>query len=88
MFELIVKLAVFFFPSSVIEWFRNQTIKLFDKYVVSKQHRISTTKVNEEEVRMADEIRVALDFAELCGIHGYDYEEHVAMTKDGGETHR
>lgn len=83
LFELIVKLAVFFFPTSVIEWFRNQTIKLFDKYVVSKQHRISTTKANEEEVRMADEIRVALDFAELCGIHGYDYEEHVAMTKDG-----
>jgi len=24
-----------------------------------------------------------LDFADLCGIHGYEHEEHIVMTKDG-----
>ncbi|KIJ65837.1 hypothetical protein HYDPIDRAFT_76439, partial [Hydnomerulius pinastri MD-312] len=75
-FETLLRSIILFLPKPVIQWFYERSRVLF--------HRFSTTKkpkTAEEEV--ANAIRTAKDFGELCNFYGYTHEEHVVMTKDG-----
>lgn len=81
-FEALLRFAIFFLPRPVIRWFHDRTRQIFNHYFVTRGNS-STTFVSNEEQRLADKIRVALDFEELCDIFGYQHEEHVVQTKDG-----
>jgi len=35
------------------------------------------------ERQLVDKIRAAHDFADLCALRGYEFEEHVVLTRDG-----
>ena len=39
-------------------------------------------EVSEEATTRAHKLRIALDFAEMCSIFGFGYEEHVVTTPD------
>ncbi|THH09245.1 hypothetical protein EW145_g2160 [Phellinidium pouzarii] len=80
-FEALLRFVIFFLPAPVIRWFHDQTRRLFIA-LVSGGSSIVPHPVSEEE-RRAAQIRVAVDFGELCAVHGYDWEEHVVQTKDG-----
>ncbi|CAK5282438.1 unnamed protein product [Mycena citricolor] len=76
----------------VLEGFIHIIILLLPKFVInfcyqrsrSLFHRIAGPPKSKSAQRLlADRIREARDFAELCSIYGYTHEEHVVLTKDG-----
>ena len=81
-FEGLLRFVIFFIPRPIIMWFRDRTRQIFNRYFVPRDHS-SKAFISNDEQRIADKIRVALDFEELCEIFGYQHEEHVVQTKDG-----
>ncbi|KAM5535385.1 hypothetical protein V8D89_010907, partial [Ganoderma adspersum] len=74
--ETVLTFIISFLPKSVIEWFYDRSRTIFHLLVgppISKS----------DEQRLAERIRRAEDFQKLCEIFGYEYEEHVVLTKDG-----
>ncbi|KAI0292526.1 Alpha/Beta hydrolase protein [Russula brevipes] len=78
-FEGALHIAILFLPKVVINWFYLKSRSLF-LYFVGANAKSS----KPEARRLADRIRKANDFEELCAIFGYlNVEEHVVLTKDG-----
>ncbi|KAH9956208.1 triacylglycerol lipase [Russula dissimulans] len=76
-FEGVLHILILFLPKIVINWFYLKSRSLF-LYFVGASHS------KPEARRLADRIRKANDFEELCAIFGYhNVEEHVVLTKDG-----
>lgn len=80
-FETLLRCTIFFLPDPVIRWFRDRTISIFKAVVGLGGAR--SPEIDGDEAIRAQSIRVAVDFEELCGIYGYDWEEHIVQTKDG-----
>lgn len=80
-FEALLRFVIFFLPSPVIRWFHDQTRHIFIALVHGGFSK--SPVVSDEEAVRAQKIRVAVDFGELCAVHGYEWEEHVVQTKDG-----
>lgn len=78
LFEGALHIIVLFLPKIVINWFYLKSRSLFLYFVGAS----SSSK--PEARRLADRIRKANDFEDLCAIFGYhNVEEHVVLTKDG-----
>ncbi|KAK2464295.1 hypothetical protein APHAL10511_003752 [Amanita phalloides] len=75
--ERLLQLAIFLLPKLVIDWFYLRSQALFRLLGGGTWERPS------EENLMSDQILKAKDFGELCDLHGYMFEEHVVLTKDG-----
>lgn len=75
--ERLLQVAIFFLPKPVITWFYLRSRALFDSLSGGSWQKPS------EEKKIADQILKAKDFGELCSVHGYTFEEHVVLTKDG-----
>ncbi|PFH53763.1 hypothetical protein AMATHDRAFT_994 [Amanita thiersii Skay4041] len=75
--EHVLQIVILFLPKPIITWFYDRSLILFRKLGGTSWERPS------EEKRASDQILNARDFGELCGIHGYSFEEHVVLTKDG-----
>ncbi|KAI0060489.1 alpha/beta-hydrolase [Artomyces pyxidatus] len=73
LFEGVLHVVILALPKPVIHWFYVRSRTLFHRFV----------GVPEPKSRLADRIRRAADFEELCRIFGYFNEEHVVLTKDG-----
>jgi lysosomal acid lipase/cholesteryl ester hydrolase len=97
-FEAIIRIITLALPRSVIQWFYTQSKELFDyltgipRVKVIKQDTDDTrTKEDlaelERQLRrdraLAERIRAAENFEDLCRIWGYEVEEHIVMTQDG-----
>lgn len=74
--EAILTFIIAFLPKSVIQWFYNRSRSLFHLFV-GPPHPKSPVQMLTERIRRAS------DFEALCRIFGYQFEEHVVMTKDG-----
>jgi lysosomal acid lipase/cholesteryl ester hydrolase len=74
--EAFIRICILFLPQPTIDWFREQSRLVF-------HHFVGGNGPKNESRRHAERIRRARDFGELCGIYGYNYEEHVVLTKDG-----
>lgn len=73
--RLIVTLIL---PKPVVNWFYDRSRSLFKRFV-----RQRASPKTSPQRQLVDKIRAAQDFAELCALRGYEFEEHVALTKDG-----
>ncbi|TFY82020.1 hypothetical protein EWM64_g1984 [Hericium alpestre] len=71
-----LRIIISILPRPVIDWFYDRSRSLFLFF-------IGPPSAHSEEKRLADRIRQAHDFEELCRIFGYQHEEHVVLTKDG-----
>jgi lysosomal acid lipase/cholesteryl ester hydrolase len=77
LFESTLQILISLLPKPVINWFYNKSRALFLYFV-------GATTSKPETRRLADRIRKANDFEDLCAIFGYrNVEEHVVLTKDG-----
>ncbi|KAG1878899.1 Alpha/Beta hydrolase protein [Suillus subluteus] len=76
-FETAISFIIKFLPVPIIQWFHNHSRTLFHRFSVNP----AQGKSKAEDV--ADAIRKAKDFAELCQYWGYTHEEHVVLTNDG-----
>lgn len=74
--ETLLTLIISILPKPVIQWFYDRSRSLFHIFVGPPIPR-------SQQARIADRIRRARDFAQLCEIFGYSFEEHVILTKDG-----
>lgn len=74
--EAILTFIISFLPKSVIEWFYDRSRHLFHFFVRPPMPK-------SEAHLHADRIRRAPDFSRLCELFGYEFEEHVVLTKDG-----
>jgi lysosomal acid lipase/cholesteryl ester hydrolase len=75
--EMLVRLVVtILLPRPATAWFYRRSRDIY-------------SKVHPDEVKRSDErkqvnrIRTAVDFGDLCSIWGYEFEEHIILTKDG-----
>jgi len=76
-FEGVLHLVILFLPKIVVNWFYLKSRSLFLYFV-------GANTANPDARRLADRIRKANDFEDLCAIFGYhNVEEHVVLTKDG-----
>jgi lysosomal acid lipase/cholesteryl ester hydrolase len=76
-FEGALHIVILFLPKLVINWFYRKSRALFLRFVGASS---STPQAR----RLADRIRKADHFEDLCAIFGYhNVEEHVVLTKDG-----
>ncbi|EIM80542.1 triacylglycerol lipase [Stereum hirsutum FP-91666 SS1] len=74
--ESVLHIVILFLPRPIIAWFHDRSKLIF--------HRIAGAPApRSAERRVADKIRKAQDFQELCRIFGYHHEDHVVLTKDG-----
>lgn len=73
-FEALLRFVIFFLPNSVIQWFHDRTRQLFTS---------GSPKTPTIEEHRAQQIRVAVEFGDLCDLYGFKWEEHVVQTKDG-----
>lgn len=76
-FETAISFIIMFLPIPIIQWFYDHSRTLFHRFSVNP----ASGKSKAEDV--ADAIRKAKDFGELCQYWGYTHEEHVVLTKDG-----
>jgi lysosomal acid lipase/cholesteryl ester hydrolase len=77
LFEGALHIIIVFLPKLVINWFYQKSRSLFLYFV-------GANSLRQEARRLADRIRKASDFEDLCAIFGYqNVEEHVVLTKDG-----
>ncbi|KAI0778100.1 triacylglycerol lipase [Trametes elegans] len=74
--ETILTFVIALLPKSVIQWFYNRSRSLFHILV-------GPPLPKSDEHHLSERIRRAEDFQRLCEIFGYEYEEHVVLTKDG-----
>ena len=74
--EALIRLIILFLPDAIIAWCHDKSRWLFHQL-------LGGTGPKTQSRLQADRIRLAIDFGELCAIYGYEYEEHVVMTKDG-----
>ncbi|TFY59080.1 hypothetical protein EVG20_g7920 [Dentipellis fragilis] len=75
-FENVLRVIIAFLPKPVINWFYDRSRSLFIYFI---GHPLDRSK----KKRLADRIRKACDFEDLCNLFGYKHEEHVVLTKDG-----
>jgi len=75
-FESLLHIIILCLPMRVIDWFYCRSRDLFHL-------NNDTPEDMSEEHRLALRILKARDFGDICDIHGYTYEEHVVLTKDG-----
>ncbi|TFK45590.1 alpha/beta-hydrolase [Heliocybe sulcata] len=75
-FEFVLRITVLFLPRPVIAWFTDHSRSLYHYF-------FGPPKPKSPTASLAERIRRARDFAELCAIFGYVPEEHVVLTKDG-----
>lgn len=79
--ELGIRLVVtLILPKPVVDWFYERSRSIF-KYFVNRSS--SYEEPQDPRSKLIDSIRTAQDFGELCKIWGYQFEEHVVLTKDG-----
>jgi len=76
-FETAISFIIMFLPVPIIQWFYDHSRTLFHRFSVNP----AKGKSKAEDV--ADAIRKAKDFGELCQYWGYTHEDHVVLTKDG-----
>jgi lysosomal acid lipase/cholesteryl ester hydrolase len=76
-FETALRFIIMFLPVPIIQWFHDRSRILF--HFFSTKRTQGKSKVED----VADAIRKAKDFGELCQYWGYMHEEHVMLTKDG-----
>ncbi|KAI0072829.1 triacylglycerol lipase [Panus rudis PR-1116 ss-1] len=74
-FETFITFIIAFLPKYVIKWFYDRSRSIF--------HLVVPRAPKSEQSKLVDRIRRARDFETLCNIWGYDFEEHVVLTKDG-----
>lgn len=75
--EMFVRLVItILLPRPVVDWFYQQTRALYNKWYPQEGKKI-------ENRQRVNRIRTAADFGDLCSIWGYEFEEHVMLTKDG-----
>ncbi|KAF9793299.1 triacylglycerol lipase [Thelephora terrestris] len=78
--EMLVRLVItIILPRPVVNWFyrRSRTLYKFARNPVDKN------RDSHHDPARVTRIRTAADFGELCSIWGYEFEEHVMLTKDG-----
>lgn len=75
--ERLLQFSIFFLPKPVIQWFYIRSRAVFRFLFGAEWERPSQEKI------ISDQILKAKDFGDLCAIHGYAFEEHVVLTKDG-----
>ena len=76
-FEGALHIVILFLPKLVINWFYRKSRALF-------LHFVGASTSTPQARRLADRIRKADHFEDLCAIFGYhNVEEHVVLTKDG-----
>ncbi|KIY61826.1 alpha/beta-hydrolase [Cylindrobasidium torrendii FP15055 ss-10] len=63
-------------PKTVINWFYKRSRSIFN-------YNVRQPTAKSPERKASDRVLHAMDFQELCEIHGYTPEEHVVLTKDG-----
>ena len=74
---MLVRLVItILLPRPVTNWLYNKTRKVYASWYPTpdKQHH---------DRKQINRIRTAADFGDLCSIWGYEFEEHVMLTKDG-----
>lgn len=76
-FETAISFIIMLLPIPIIQWFYDRSRTLFHRFSVN--HAKGKSKAED----VADAIRKAKDFGELCQYWGYTHEEHVVLTKDG-----
>lgn len=69
-------LIILCLPKTVINWFYKRSRSIFN-------YNVRQPKAKSPERKASDRVLHAMDFQELCEIHGYTPEEHVVLTKDG-----
>ncbi|KAG1737865.1 Alpha/Beta hydrolase protein [Suillus paluster] len=75
--ENALRFIIMLLPIPIIQWFYDRSSTLFHRF--STKHAKGKSKAED----VADAIRQAKDFGELCRYWGYTHEEHVVLTKDG-----
>jgi lysosomal acid lipase/cholesteryl ester hydrolase len=77
--EFFIRLFVtIILPKPIFDWFYERSRSLFKQFVRQR----SAPKTSPQR-QLVDKIRAAHDFADLCALRGYDFEEHVVLTRDG-----
>ncbi|KAH9927389.1 triacylglycerol lipase [Amylocystis lapponica] len=74
--ETTLTFIIAFLPKPVIQWFYDRSRSLFHFFV-------GPPLPKSADQHLTERIRRAPDFAHLCDIFGYIFEEHVVLTKDG-----
>ncbi|KAI0651770.1 triacylglycerol lipase [Trametes meyenii] len=74
--ETILTFVIALLPKSVIQWFYDRSRLLF-------HFLVGPPIPKSPDQHLTERIRKAEDFQKLCEIFGYEYEEHVVLTKDG-----
>jgi len=83
--EMLVRLIItIILPRQVINWFYQKSRTIY-KSRHQRRERHSEPKPSEpsDHHKKVNRIRTAADFGDLCSIWGYEFEEHVMLTKDG-----
>ncbi|KAF9653846.1 lipase [Thelephora ganbajun] len=75
--EMLVRLVIIILlPRPVTSWFYQETRAIYTRRYPQRAKR-------SDDRRQVNRIRTAADFGDLCSIWGYEFEEHVMLTKDG-----
>ncbi|KAG6837801.1 hypothetical protein H0H93_016169 [Arthromyces matolae] len=82
-FEALLHVVVALLPTPIIRWFYHRSRIIFNSLTVSTSRSTRSKPPKSDEVRAAERILKARDFADLCKIYNYTPEEHVVLTKDG-----
>ena len=78
--EMFIRLVVtILLPRPVINWFYRRSRELYK----SRKGRRDKPSESSDDHKRVNRIRTAADFGDLCSIWGYEFEEHVMLTKDG-----
>jgi lysosomal acid lipase/cholesteryl ester hydrolase len=83
-FEVVLRIVIFFLPTPIIMWFYEHSRLLFHKFTNQPTpSKTSTPTFPDAERHHGDRILKARDFGDLCNVFGYKHEEHLVLTKDG-----